>query len=200
MIQYIIAYIKDIAIFLVFMTFIEIILPDSKYKSYINLVLGLLLIFVMLQPINLILNKFDKSIDRQVMGIDVELNKNIIDNEKQFYEDKQKEIVLKNFNNEMKKQINTLLDGLVIVLDCNVNLYNDENQFANIESISLTIEKLEEKEEKKRFIRIEPVTIDNSKQEETEIEEDYTIKNVKNIISNFYNLSVDNIYITVQKN
>ena len=51
MISGITAYIKTIAIFLVFSAFVEIILPDTRFKKYISIVMGLLMIGVVISPI-----------------------------------------------------------------------------------------------------------------------------------------------------
>lgn len=49
-------YIYDISVYLIFDSFIGIILPDSKYKKYISLVSGFILILIMLMPIKNILS------------------------------------------------------------------------------------------------------------------------------------------------
>lgn len=45
------AYIKIIASFLIFSAFVEIILPDTKFRKYIMMVCGLIMISVMISPI-----------------------------------------------------------------------------------------------------------------------------------------------------
>ncbi len=43
-------YVRNIAVFLIFTSFVGIILPNGKYKSYCNLVLGLILILIIIKP------------------------------------------------------------------------------------------------------------------------------------------------------
>lgn len=45
------AYIKIIAAFLIFSAFVEIILPDTKFRKYILMVCGLVMIAVMIKPV-----------------------------------------------------------------------------------------------------------------------------------------------------
>ncbi len=54
---YITSYFRNIIIFLIFMNFIEIIMPSKKYKKYIDFVLGLILISFIVSPIVNIINK-----------------------------------------------------------------------------------------------------------------------------------------------
>jgi len=44
-------YIRNLAVFLLFMSFVGVIAPSEKYKSYINLVAGFVLMFIMVSPI-----------------------------------------------------------------------------------------------------------------------------------------------------
>lgn len=189
------SYIKEIAFFLIFMIFIEIILPQSKYRNYINLVLGLLLIFIMIKPVNVLLAKFNTSIDSEIINKTIEIDKNAIEKEKQYYTEKQKELIFNNFNENLKKQLTSILNNYAYVNDVNFEI-DYENLKINDIYVDISYE---QKAEKEKFIRIKPVIINNDTLKDEKNEEDEKIKNIKNIISDFYNLSVDNIHITVQK-
>ncbi len=52
MVNYFYSYIRNIILFLIFMSFIQVILPTNKYRSYINLVFGIMLVFIMIQPLS----------------------------------------------------------------------------------------------------------------------------------------------------
>jgi stage III sporulation protein AF len=52
MLNLILEYTKNISIYLIFDAFIGIITPSNKYKKYISLISGLILILMMLAPIN----------------------------------------------------------------------------------------------------------------------------------------------------
>ncbi len=55
------AYIKIIAIFMIFISFAEILFPDSSLKKFINVFMGLLLMVVVLNSVNKLLN-YDSNI------------------------------------------------------------------------------------------------------------------------------------------
>ncbi len=191
MIESISAYIKNVAILLVFITFIGIILPSGKYKNYIDLVLGLVLIVVMLKPA---LNIFSKG-----NGIDIprEFYKNAVgDYTMSDYENIHNDMVDKSFNSLLKQQADSLItphNYKVSELDIRYDQLSYE-----IYNMHLYIYKTDNK--KTGLIEIEPVTIRlPSANKENEENSDPEIKNIKNIISDFYNVPVDNIYITVQK-
>ncbi|MCL2350256.1 MAG: stage III sporulation protein AF, partial [Defluviitaleaceae bacterium] len=54
-------YIRNLAVFLIFASFISIISPGKKYEQYINLVLGIILIFVIIAPLSGIVNSIANS-------------------------------------------------------------------------------------------------------------------------------------------
>lgn len=146
------------------MTLVEIILPDGKYRSYIKLVLGFVLIIVIISPINKLMNN---KLELNILGNDIQISKNIIDDEKEIYDKKQKELIFKEFNNKLEKQIIMLINNYADVNE--VNIYYKNTECVEIDEISIVISN----------------ETDNEK--------------IKNMISDFYNLPVDNIYITVQK-
>ena len=44
-------YVRNLSIFILLMTFVGIVAPNTKYKNYINLVMGFVLMFLMVNPI-----------------------------------------------------------------------------------------------------------------------------------------------------
>jgi len=51
------AYIKNIAVFILFAAFAELIMPENNFKKYISMVMGLLLITAVLKPMLLVFQK-----------------------------------------------------------------------------------------------------------------------------------------------
>ena len=60
------AYIKIIAAFLIFSAFVEIILPDTKFRKYILMVCGLIMVAVMIKPLF--------TLELEIEGTDFQLN------------------------------------------------------------------------------------------------------------------------------
>lgn len=192
MINEISLYIKSIAFFIIFMAFIEIVLPNGKYRSYINLVLGIILIIMMIQPVNKLLYKFNISIDNEILNANYELDKSIIEKESQYYNEKQKEIILNSFRDKIKEQITYLLEDYAVVSNIEIELISNENNI-QIEKIFIDIKKFNISDKNK----IKPIVIDENINNNNlnDNSDENNIKILKNIISDFYNLSIDNIYI-----
>lgn len=181
------SYLQYLIWMMLFVIVIEMIFPDSSYRKYIKLVLGCILIYTMLKPVSSFI---------KVDGSD--------------YEDyvKKYQMLLtgdssigQNYEEELSRQQNTLQsvyetsmkeyieqEATVHVSWLQISWNKDE-----IERIDLTVEKPSEMF-KIGEIRIEDKseTVDGSEEE---------LKNkIKTSLSNFYNVQVRNIYITVQKN
>ena len=53
------AYIKNIVVLLIFSVFAEMILPESRFRGYINMVMGVVMIAVILKPMGNLINGQD---------------------------------------------------------------------------------------------------------------------------------------------
>ena len=178
------SYIRNVIIFLIFSSFIQIIFPNNKYKSYIRLVLGLVLISIMLTPIkkiyfNLQNYSFKKSYIQNYY-------KNNAKNEKQFKEVQDK-MILKLFNDNIKTQISQLVGENYTIYDVDVKLIQNFENIFLIESIKLTL-----KQNDGGFIYVKPFdqTIINE-------DENFEVNKIKNLISSVYNLKPEHIFITL---
>lgn len=56
---YLSIYVRNLAIFILFMTFVGIVSPSGKYKNYINLVMGFVFMFLMISPIVNLISSWD---------------------------------------------------------------------------------------------------------------------------------------------
>ncbi len=172
---------KNIAVFLIFSAFAEIIIPNEKYKVFLKSIIGFFIIIIVLNPVFNIFNKDNTNIFDYVGN---EFNKTIIEKEGNFYDKKQKEVIQKNFLENLNRQAVKILENVCIVH--NVEFYLEKDSF-NIERIELAVEENDEKS----FFRIEKFKTQEEKESEFN-------NNVKKIISDFYNLPYDNIYIRKQ--
>ncbi len=221
-IQLISSYIKNIAFFLIFISFVGIIVPNDKYKKYISILLGFVLIILVISPIKGVFNgeainfpSMFKELNEAYAGQNVEISK---ENEK--YLELRKKAIADNFLAQIRLSLEGLLGNEGVLLkDLTVD-FNEETG----ELYGLTISALKKADNsakppektKKPFIRIEPVEIkpkaseqkaseqnaseQNASEQNTESEalneiDEAQIKKVKKAISDFYNMSVDNIHI-----
>ncbi len=173
-------YVKGVAVFLIFSAFAEIIVPKGNYRVYVKSVVGFLLIIVILTPILKIFGGNNISGLFDVVGN--EFDKTIMEKESDFYDDRQREIIRDNFSRNLENQASKILEDLCVVSESKFLLKEDG---FDIEKIELVIEP---KEQEKSFFRIEKLKTEEEKNNEFN-------ENVKKVISDFYNLPLENINI-----
>ena len=65
-------YIKDIAVFVVFSASVQMLIPNGKFKPYIELVLGIILVFVMLKPIKAVSESIISTVENAPTDLSLE--------------------------------------------------------------------------------------------------------------------------------
>jgi len=200
-------YVRNIAVFLLFISFIGIITPNSKYKSYINLILGFMLIFVMLAPISNVIASSQINFEDIFASLEAEISaesENNILERQEFYEYSQTRMILSTFKRELTNQIENIIiehefNPVSIILDISDELDN----FGDIRNIYIHISERNKEENISSIIAVDRISIDigmeseaGARVSETNYPEEVQI--LKNYISNFYNLSVSNIHITIR--
>lgn len=180
-------YLQYLIWMMLFVIVIEMIFPDSSYRKYIKLVLGCILIYTMLKPIASFV---------QVDGADYEayLKKYqiLLTGEQgagQNYEEelaRQQETLQEVYKTSMKDYIEQEVEVRVTWLQIS---WNQED----MESIDLTVEKPSE------MLKIGEIHI-GDKSDTLDGSEEELKNKIKTSLSNFYNVQVCNIHITVQKN
>ena len=185
MIEYFYDYIKSIILFLVFTSFIQIILPNNKFRSYVNLVFGMILIFIMIKPLNIIFDKFNNIEAIAIFNEKDFVLDNNINIEK--YENIHNEMIEEAFRQNIKIKIESELKGKYVIKEIDTKLYEDKYKQVNIDKIYITLLKNNKDIYVKPFN--EDVEINKMKSEETE--------NVKKIISKIYSINENNIIINM---
>lgn len=188
----------DIAILFVIVSLVEIVVPNSNMKRYINVVIGMLIIIVIIAPfVSLIKHDYD---------IDKEIYRNII-NQFESNESKDskllsaqemqiKEIYINKLKNDIKKLINEESDYEVV--DVNVYISEKNEDYGDIEGIELVlsneIEKEKNSEDVVNVIKIEEIKVDSKKQDTEKLKE-FKDDEIEKLIFERYNISKDNIKI-----
>lgn len=193
-------YIKTILIFLMITAFINIILPSDKYKTYVSLLMGFILMILVINPIFNLLSK--EGLSSEVLKIQEDYDKKYFENLTLDYENLQRDMVYDNFKSAIKSQISNM------IIKENYEIESLEIDFVEatgeILSIYMEVKYTDKIQEEYKIstpiIRVEKININNSKNEtsnkkDEELEESVQINKLKKIISDFYNLSQENIYI-----
>ena len=181
------SYLQYLIWMMLFVIVIEMIFPDSSYRKYIKLVLGCILIYTMLKPIASFVQVDGADYEDYVKKYQILLSGE--DREGKSYEDelnRQQQTLQEVYEISMKDYIEQEVEVRVAWIQISWN----EDEMENIE---LIVEKPSE------ALKIGEIhigdksnTIDGSEEE---------LKNkIKTSLSNFYNVQVCNIHITVQKN
>jgi len=197
--QIISEYIRNLAVFLIFSSFITIITPSKKYETYVNLVLGIILIFIITMPLAGIINTMVGGSGDFFSDMALQYDRAVMSQRIEDAGQEQIDIILTNYRQSLTQQLER------IVSNHNLTLHNAEfeidigQDFGAILSIRAVVGE-DTTVGGTSFIRIDPVRIGlgvNTGGQPTpaEIAESPRIISLKNAISDFYNLSQDNIYI-----
>lgn len=130
------SWIGNICAALIFLTAVELILPDNNLKKYSKLVLGLILMIVVINPLLSLLNK-DINIDS---AIDKYVNNEYTANIQKDYKLKNVEVTEKKFNENLKLSLTELLKDEFG--DCKFNIevsssYNEKKEMVEIKEINI---------------------------------------------------------------
>ena len=181
-------YLQMLIWMMLFVIIIEMIFPDSAYRKYIKLILGCILVYTMLQPIIALVqgdhNQYDdyvKYYERRLGGDETALS--------EYYEQLQSQRkVLKNYYEDgiqslIEKEFDLKVQGM--------DLTYEEDE---LQGIALTVGK-------SSVGKIHIGTIHIGDKSNTVDGDEENLKNkIKTCLSDFYNVQVCNIHITVQKN
>lgn len=158
-------YIKNIVFFVVFINLVEIIIPNGRYRKYINTVLGFVLVFIMMKPLENFIGDADYKFENSFLHLNDQVNQKIIEKESSYYTEKQQELILDEINNSMKTTLQSICKTEID--DVTVEFKDYSNMDFEITKLEVSLPSIDEAEEKK----------------------------IKNLISDFYNLEEENIYI-----
>ena len=198
-------YTQNIAMIIIFTTFVNLIMPNGDFQKYIKMVLGLIVIITILAPINTILFKNKPNYTDILKRYQLDIEQATVQVESGMFLDAQKDIILENYREKLTPQIIEIVEksGKVTVMALGVDLNEDtmSNEFGKITAIDMMVGSTNQ-ENDKNTIKIPKVKVGTKK-----IEQDSAVgnegqieKDIKTCLIDFYNLSNVNINITVQKN
>ncbi|MDR3240245.1 MAG: stage III sporulation protein AF [Clostridiales bacterium] len=176
-------WIQNLAFFMIFSAFVGIILPNEKYKKYINLCLGLILVLMILSPAADWLNQKEIPVNAFFSGLGESAGAASPDQ----YEEIQRQMIRQSFNAQAESQLAGILakEGYTL-LSVNVETAPD---YSRLTSVRITL-KRQEAGKPRGFIYVEPIRPGRSQAEDSA-----EWKKIKKLIADFYNMSTDNIHI-----
>ncbi len=201
-------WVKNIVIFLVLTTIVTNLLGKSSYKKYVNLITGIILVILVISPL-LKLFQLDGTMDyyfttNSLLAEAEDMNSRLVD-----AQEDQMSAILEEYKEQIGKQVGNLLEGEdLYVKNIEVTVDEDENSstFGNLISLNITAghvkpEAYESSSDIDR-IEIEDIEIGEKKKADTGNAKNILTPseiNIKNLLSDFYNMNPDNINISIQE-
>jgi len=192
----------NIVIMVVFVSFLQIILPSSNMKRYLNMIIGLLIIIVLINPFIKFISK-DIDIEREVF---TNLSRSNSDRtyESNEYSKLQNEQIVGIYKDKLKREIYEIVESKseYQVLNLSIDILEDidSEDFGSITRIEILMgEMAEERKEESENIKVEdvkPVSIDIK---DTSVATKGTISKdcdkVQNVIAEYYRIPKENISV-----
>lgn len=180
--------IRKIVIFSLISFVVLELVPKEEYKKYISLFTGMVLIIIIITPVYNLLNgklNFSGVVEKEllkgeIMDMDMYFNK---------YDRMRVEAVVSEYKAEITADIIAVIESEQLVansVEVSLNTDVESANFLEITAITASVSKKYEDES----IRIREIVL-----EEDENTESIQIINIKNKISQFYNIKTDNINI-----
>ncbi len=202
------SWVKSIIIFMVLTSIISNLLGKSSYKKYINLITGIILVILVISPL-LKLFQMDKTLDYYFTTNTLLAEAQDLDSQLKDMENGQKEAIFKEYKEQVKLQVAKILEeDKIQIYSIEVTIDEDDSSsnYGNIKSITVLGSHVAKENNSKAAINIDSIKIDNIKidkgDEEPGKEKNYLSPeeiNVKNRLSDFYNINKDNINISIQE-
>lgn len=194
-------WIRNIVIYMILNTLILNVFGDSNYKKYIQLVTGMILVVIVISPVIKFLRVSDRVEDlfhAQVYAVDVSDFKSQL----KTMEEGQTDFVYREYKERIVSQVEDMIsDYDLCVKESDIIFETDENcdEFGEIKSMAFVLSPKEEKKEATRErISIKKVMLSKKEQETSVNIPSPTEINIKNELSDFYNIEGDNINISIQ--
>ena len=178
-------YIRNITYYLMFVTVVGMLAPAGKYRKFVSLVMGFTLIAVMIAP----LARFGRELPVTEWFAGLGTHENV-DMTETSYTRWRDTYLREAFEAQLHGQLTGLLEQNGFTVRSARFTYTDD--FMRLTSVRVEVSGAEI-ERRVPFIRIEPVRISDRLETET----CQTAIAVKNLISQFYNLGQEHIYVTV---
>jgi len=181
-------YLQNITYYLLFAALVGLIAPTGKYKKFVSLVMGLIMLVLLLAPIRDIVGQ-QIPVTEWFAGIMSQPAYNAA-NFDDAYVTWRDTYLASAFHTQLSAQLEGLLARNGITMhEANFEYTSD---FSRITSMTVQVSREQETSRRVPFIRIEPIQI---RQEEPP--EDPLINEVKNLIAGFYNLPDSHIHVEV---
>lgn len=198
-VSFISSWLKDIVVLFMLISIAELIMPNGNMKRYINLVIGLLIIFTIINPFAKLL-KLEFNLDQAVFNYSKP--DDFLNSKEEFYIQQEKQIE-NLYKDKIKKEVIELIEDKTKykVLDISIGIIEDNEDYGKIDYISLLVnDNKEDKVNKISIKKVDPVYIENSSKAISDINsnEDHVnneYNELAELISNRYSIDKEKVII-----
>jgi len=187
-------YLRNITYYLMFATVVGMFAPAGKYRKFVSLVLGFVLLLIMVQPLAGFFQGRDIPVTQWFVG-DFASSDEFSDMDSS-YAQWWGEYLSGAFEAQLEAQLTRLLNANGYAVHLAEFTYS--NDFGELNSVRASVSREEISSERVPFIRIQPPQIQPIRIGEAPPTEDCPISAaVKTLISEFYNLPKSHIHVNV---
>ncbi|MDF2543636.1 MAG: putative rane protein [Herbinix sp.] len=200
------AWIKNIVVFMIINTIIMNLLGNSSYKKYVSIVSGMILVLIVISPVIKLLKLEDK-FDYFFKSNNFTVEAGEFETDVMRMEEARRDAEFSEYTDRIKVQVGDFLSEEGVYLD-NFNIDYDmdieSKDFGSIKAFNITAYYGEEKKQEDsddssqiEEIIIETINLGEPEEGLSEVPSPMEI-NIKNKLSDFYNIDPDNININIQ--
>jgi len=202
MITFIKEWSNQIIVAVIIATIFEMILPNGNIKKYIKIVIGIYVLFTVIQPIGTKLT--GKEIEISNFNYEKYFDEDLLEISSENFNDNNSKLIEQTYINNIKNDIKLKMENKGYkVTNCNIQIKvsRSQQEYGIIENIILKVEKIEqEQEESTNIVEIEKVEVEinndisNKGTEKSNVSEDEKRKIIEYIASE-YSIDKKNIVI-----
>jgi len=194
---YLSQWIRDLAVFFVIAMMITKILPYGSYVKYLRLFIGMLLMILLLQPIQKLFSSEDFLLEAFEAGID-SISTDGLKSQIAQAEEEQMQQMLDVSADAMIAELNPHLEKINYAIQDISMQRNNAGEYKFIFFVTEQVPEAVEDEESGIHINIPVISIFQDTADESDETDTDAIREIKNIICDFYTLQRDNINIVIQ--
>jgi len=199
-------WIKNIVIYMIMNTIIMNLLGNKSYKKYISIVSGMILVLIVVSPLMKFM-QLEENLDYYLQINDFAIETSEFKTDLNRMEEEQSNAIFAEYQDKIQLQVKELLLEESVYLDSfhlTIDKDTKSNTFGEIMSMDITANmeqnEEEDKEDRLQIDEIEIASISIGEQEENAVlnlPSPMEI-NIKNKLSDFYNIEQGNINISIQ--
>lgn len=158
MIDFIRTWANQIIVAVIIATIFEMILPNGNNKKYIKMVIGIYVLFTLIQPIASKLT--GKEFTISTFNYEKYFDEDILETSSENFEDNNSKLIEQAYIDNIKEDVQAKMQQKGYKLaSCDINIITNEENYGAIESVVLKIQKQEENDSTSNMIEIEKVEV-----------------------------------------